>query len=75
MIETERLVLRPFINTDLVPFASFVADPEVWKIVNGTLYLNLDRGIQAKWNEDIPGHIKTANQNWKEIRDKAPSAL
>ena len=53
----------------------FVADPEVWKIVNGTLYLNLDRGIQAKWNEDIPGHIKTANQNWKEIRDKAPSAL
>ncbi len=53
----------------------FVADPEVWKIVNGKLYLNLDRGIQSKWNEDIPGHIKTANENWKEIRDKAPSAL
>ena len=42
----------------------FVADPEVWKIVNGTLYLNLDRGIQSKWKKDIPGYIKTGNQNW-----------
>ncbi len=25
----------------------FVADPQVWKIVNGTLYLNLDRDIQG----------------------------
>jgi len=53
----------------------FVADPEVWKIVNGTLYLNLDRDIQAKWNEDIPGYIETGNENWKEIRDKAPADL
>ena len=53
----------------------FVADPTVWKIVKGRLYLNLDRNIQAKWKEDIPGHIKTANANWKEIRDKAPSDL
>ncbi len=53
----------------------FVADPEVWKIVNGKLYLNLDRNIQAKWNEDIPGHIKTANANWGEIKVKAPSDL
>ena len=53
----------------------FVTDPEVWKIVNGKLYLNLDRGIQGKWNKDIPGYIKTGNENWKEIRDKAPSDL
>ena len=53
----------------------FVTDPEVWKIVNGKLYLNLDRGIQSKWNKDIPGYIKTGNENWKEIRDKAPSDL
>ncbi len=51
----------------------FVADPEVWKIVKGKLYLNLDRNIQAKWNEDIPGHITTADANWTEILDKAPS--
>jgi hypothetical protein len=39
----------------------FVAAPEVWKIVEGTLYLNLDKAIQSKWNEDIPGYIKKAD--------------
>ena len=53
----------------------FVTDPEVWKIVKGKLYLNLDRDIQSKWNKDIPGYIKTADKNWMEIRDKAPSDL
>ena len=53
----------------------FVADPDVWKIVGGKLYLNLDRGIQSKWNKDIPGYIKEANSNWSEIKDKAPSEL
>ena len=53
----------------------FVADPEVWKIVKGKLYVNLDRDIQSKWNRDIPGYIKTADSNWKDIRDKAPADL
>ena len=53
----------------------FVADPEVWKIVDGTLYLNLDEGIQEKWQNDIPGHIKKADANWADIKDKAPGAL
>ncbi|NKB80526.1 MAG: YHS domain protein [Nitrospirales bacterium] len=53
----------------------FVADPEVWKIVEGKLYLNLDKGIQGKWNQDIPGHIKKGDVNWAEIKDKAPSDL
>ena len=53
----------------------FVVDPEVWKIVDGKLYLNLDRDIQSKWNKDIPGYIDQANTNWTEIKDKAPSDL
>ena len=53
----------------------FVADPQVWKVVDGKLYLNLDRDIQAKWNQDIPGYIEDANENWQDIRDKAPSDL
>lgn len=53
----------------------FVADPQVWKVVDGKLYLNLDRDIQGKWKQDIPGYIQDANENWKEIRDKAPSDL
>ena len=53
----------------------FVANPEVWKIVDGKLYVNLDKGIQGKWNEDVSGYIKQADVNWSEIKDKAPSDL
>lgn len=53
----------------------FVSDPEAWKIVQGKLYLNLDKDIQSKWAKDIPGYIKKSEANWKEIKDKAPSDL
>lgn len=53
----------------------FVADPEVWKIVEGILYLNLDKNVQQKWEKDIPGHIKKADANWPGIKDKAASDL
>lgn len=53
----------------------FVADPEVWKIVDGALYLNLDKDIQSKWNKDVPGFIKKADSNWMKIRDKAAADL
>ena len=53
----------------------FVADPTVWRIVDGTLYVNLDRDIQRTWQKDIPGYIKKAERNWSKIKDKAPSDL
>lgn len=53
----------------------FVSDPEAWKIVRGTLYLNLDKDIQSKWAKDIPGYIKKSEANWKEIKNKAASDL
>lgn len=53
----------------------FVADPEVWKIVEGILYLNLDKNVQQKWEKDIPGYIKKADANWPSIKDKAASDL
>jgi YHS domain-containing protein len=53
----------------------FVSDPEAWKIVQGKLYLNLDRDIQNKWAKDIPGYLKKSEANWKDIMDKAPSDL
>ena len=53
----------------------FVSDPEAWKIVQGKLYLNLDKDIQNKWAKDIPGYIKKSEANWKDIKDKAPSDL
>lgn len=53
----------------------FVADPEVWKVQDGKLYLNLDKGIRDKWEKNIPGYIKKADANWIEIKDKSPDAL
>ena len=53
----------------------FVGDPEVWRIIDGRLYLNLDERIQGQWLEDVPGRIKSANKHWKRIKDKAPSEL
>lgn len=53
----------------------FVANPEVWKVLNGRLYFNLDRDIQMKWEQDIPGNIKKAENNWVAIKDKSPGEL
>lgn len=53
----------------------FVADPEVWKIVDGKLYLNLDKGIQQKWEKDISGYIKKGDANWAVMKDKKASDL
>ena len=42
-------------------------DPEAWKIVDGKLYLNYDKGVQAKWEADIPGFIRSADGNWPKV--------
>ncbi|MAI61059.1 MAG: YHS domain protein [Micavibrio sp. TMED27] len=53
----------------------FIADPNVYEVVNGKLYLNLDNKIKGIWSKDISGNISKANANWPEIKDKAPSEL
>ncbi len=39
-------------------------DPQAWKIVDGKLYLNLNKKIQTRWEQDIPGNIAKADSNW-----------
>lgn len=46
------------------------ADPKRWKIVDGKLYLNYDAAVQKRWEKNIPGFIRDANQNWPTIRSK-----
>jgi len=41
-------------------------DPEVWKIIEGKLYLNCSQEAYEKWSRDIPGHIKKADAIWRE---------
>lgn len=45
-------------------------DPEVWKIVNGKLYLNCSREAFRKWEADIPGNILKADEYWRKLIDK-----
>ena len=42
-------------------------DPDAFRVVEGRLYLNYDKGVQQKWLKDIPGFIATANQNWTSL--------
>lgn len=53
----------------------FIGDPEVWRVIDGKLYLNLDTGIQDMWLKDVPGRIATANGEWKKIKDVDPASL
>ncbi len=53
----------------------FIGDPEVWRVVDNRLYLNLDASIQDEWFKDVPGRIKAADAKWKEIKDKDPASL
>lgn len=53
----------------------FIGDPEVWRVVDGKLYLNLDAGIQVQWLKDVPGRIKTADANWSKIKNTPASEL
>src|SRR5271156_3724314 len=50
-------------------------DPTVWKIVDNKLYLNLAPAVATRWDQDISGYIKTADEKWKVVKDKAPSEL
>ncbi len=47
-----------------------ITDPEVWKIVDGKLYLNCSKSAYEKWSKDIPGNIKKADANWLKLSEK-----
>ncbi len=42
----------------------FDGDPEVWKVVNGKLYVNYNRDIEKTWEQDVPGFIRKADETW-----------
>jgi len=46
----------------------FYGDPNVYSVVGGTLYLNLDRKVQSLWNKDRVGAISEADKLWASIK-------
>ncbi|MGX1307980.1 YHS domain-containing protein [Amorphus suaedae] len=49
-------------------------NPNLWRIVDGRLYLNITPNVVTFWEEDIPGNITTAEKNWSGIEGEAASA-
>jgi YHS domain-containing protein len=39
-------------------------EPDAWSVVDGKLYLNYDRGVQATWAKDPAAYIRKADANW-----------
>jgi YHS domain-containing protein len=45
-------------------------DPEAWAVVEGKLYLNYSKSVQADWKKDVPGFIRKADANWPKVLEK-----
>ncbi len=50
-------------------------DPNVWKVVDGKLYLNVNPNIGRKWSQDIPGYLKRSEAEWPKIKDTRADKL
>jgi YHS domain-containing protein len=42
-------------------------DPDAWKIIDGRLYLNYDKDVQKKWQQDTNKYIEEGNRNWPKL--------
>jgi hypothetical protein len=42
-------------------------DPNVWRIVEGRLYLNYSKSVQKLWEKDVPGNIAKGRGNWPRV--------
>lgn len=45
----------------------FDGDPHAWRIVDGKLYLNLNKKVQTRWLQNTEGFIRGADHNWPVI--------
>lgn len=50
-------------------------DPTAWRVADNKLYLNVNKDVQKKWLEDVPGNLVKANASWPRIKNKKPAAL
>ena len=48
-------------------------NPNLWRIVDDKLYLNITKNVVGFWEEDIPGNLNLASGNWPEIEPAGAS--
>lgn len=44
--------------------AKVPGNPNLWRIVDGKLYLNITKAVVRDWEDDIPGYIRQASDAW-----------
>jgi YHS domain-containing protein len=49
-------------------------DPEAWTVLDGKLYLNLNKDVQRLWDKDRENYIRQADKNWPRMLGEKPSA-
>jgi len=42
-------------------------NPTLWRIVDGKLYLNINKDVVETWEEDIPGYLQTSEDEWIDL--------
>ena len=48
-------------------------NPNLWRIVDDKLFLNITSTVVGFWEEDVPGNINRANGNWPAIEPDSAS--
>lgn len=48
-------------------------NPNLWRIVDDKLYLNITDVVVGFWEEDIPGNLELAENNWVSIEPEPAS--
>jgi YHS domain-containing protein len=42
-------------------------NPNLWRVVDGKLYLNVTEDVVGFWEENISGNLKKSERNWKKL--------
>ncbi|MEP2654626.1 MAG: YHS domain-containing (seleno)protein [Sedimentitalea sp.] len=42
-------------------------NPNLWRVLDGKLYLNITENVVGFWEEDIPGNLQLSQANWVDI--------
>ncbi len=50
------------------------ANPNLWRITDNKLYLNINPPVVGFFEEDIPGHLSAAAGNWTKLEGEAASS-
>jgi hypothetical protein len=50
-------------------------DPNAWKIVDGTLYVQASPRAANVWEQDVSGNISKADNHWTSVSNVAPNDL